>query len=143
MARLIDMGVEDCLLSATVTGIVAQRLVRKLCHECAEPVEKVPEFIARLVPKHVNERLPERPNLRRPVGCPECRNTGYAGRTSVVELLVMDDDIRGLIVSGAAQDELERTASGKGFRTMFEDGLFKVFAGETSIEEVLRSTRAS
>jgi len=142
VARLIDMGVEGYLLAATVTGIIAQRLVRRLCQACAQPVDHVPKFIARLVPEHVAARLPERANLRRPVGCAECRNTGYASRTSVVELLVMDDDIRGLVVSGAAQAELERTAVDKGFRTMFEDGLFKVFSGETSIDEVLRSTRA-
>lgn len=142
VTRLIDMGVEDYLLSSTVTGILAQRLVRRLCRNCAAPYDDVPPHVQELIARHGDCSLPERFELRRAVGCDQCRETGYAGRTTVAELLVIDDEIRGLITGGASSSDLEKSATASGFRTLFEDGIYKAFCGETTIDEVLRVASA-
>ena len=137
ITRLIDMGVEDYLLSSTVTGIVAQRLVRRLCPACAQTCDRIPRHIEKLIPEGAAA-----PNLRRPVGCDACRNTGFSGRTCVVELLEVTDRIRDRVAAGASHSDLEQTAVADGFTTMFEDGLEKAFHGETTIDEVLRVARS-
>ncbi len=120
ITRLIDMGVEPFLLSSSLLGVLAQRLVRKLCPKC----------------KRVD-------GLRRwhPVGCIECSLTGYKGRTGVYELMVADDKVRDLVHSRAAEAEVQRAARSSGLRSMREDGDRLVAAGTTSLEEVLRVTR--
>ena len=136
--RLQDMGLERYLITSSVNGVLAQRLVRKLCTVCRTPVT-------------LDESVLERTGLRRfmgstsqihnPVGCPACRHTGYAGRTGIHELFVLGESMHQAIISGADATELHETARRSGMFTLYEDGLRKVAAGETSLEEVLRVTQ--
>ncbi len=136
--RLLDMGIEDYLLTSTVNGIVAQRLVRKLCTNCREPYEATPEVIRQL-------RLPlaqdENPVLYRPVGCPACSQTGYRGRVALVEVLLMSEPLRRLLMRHATAQELQAQAIQEGMQPLYENGLHKVLAGITTLEEVLRVTQ--
>jgi general secretion pathway protein E len=118
--RLIDMGVEPFLLSSSLLGVLAQRLVRKLCEYCKREDEH---------------------HRWHPVGCEHCVNSGYKGRTGVYELLVVDDTIQGLIHGRAAEQELVKAAAANGMRSMREDGERLVAEGITSLEEVVRVTR--
>ena len=139
VTRLLDMGVEDFLLTSTINGIVAQRLVRALCLNCREPYEALPELAARM---QIAPRVDGRPHvLHRAKGCPQCGGTGYFGRSSIVEVLAMSDAIRQLILSRADTTAIRRQAAAGGMRTMHMHGMNKVLAGETSVEEVLRATR--
>jgi general secretion pathway protein E len=120
VTRLIDMGVEPYLLSSSLLGVLAQRLVRKLCMNC---------------------RRRDASGRWHPVGCPQCGNTGYKGRTGVYELMTVDDKMRSLIHSRAAESQLFVAAESEGMRPMREDGQRLVDEGITSLEEVLRVTR--
>jgi general secretion pathway protein E len=144
ITRLIDIGVERYLLASTVSGVMAQRLVRRLCQACARPQQDVDHAYRQL-----KMALPEGMDIdlsrsRQPVGCEACGSTGYSGRTTISELLVIDDSTREAI-GRRSQDQraIENLARAAGFRTLYEDGLVKVGAGETTLEEVLRVTRAS
>jgi general secretion pathway protein E len=136
VTRLLDMKVEDYLITSTVTGIMAQRLVRKLCR-CREAYPAIPEVIASM--KLVIE-IGENPMLYRPVGCEHCHG-GYSGQTAIIEVLAMSDEIRRLVIARAEAREIHRAALGQGMRSMEQDGMLKALAGETTIEEVLRVTR--
>ena len=125
VARLIDMGVEPFLLSSSLLGVLAQRLVRKLCPHCKRRADD-----------------PDTGQPRwHPVGCPECSHTGYKGRTGVYELMVVNDALQALIHRGASEAEISAAAIDQGLRTMREDGERLVREGITSLEEVLRVTR--
>jgi general secretion pathway protein E len=139
ITRLLDMGVEDYLLTSTINGIAAQRLVRTICADCREPYEALPELVDQLQ----LARYTEAPSitLYRGVGCAKCHGTGYPGRTTIIEILVMDDAIRRLVLQKAEAGEIQRVAAAAGMRTMYEDGIRKAMAGITSIEEILRVTR--
>ena len=136
ITRLMDMGVDDYLLASTLTGVLAQRLVRRLCPRCAAPADTVPALFDRLGNKGLDLR-----GLRRKVGCQACRNTGYQGRTTIGELLVMTDDIRRKVLERGGESALEAAAVEGGMVSMLDDGLAKALAGETTVEEVLRVTR--
>jgi len=139
ITRLLDMGVEDFLLMSTINGIAAQRLVRLLCVHCREPYEALPEFARRMqIPEPAEGRAHA---LYRAKGCTQCGGSGYFGRSSIVEVLKMDDGLRQLILSRADTGAIRRQAIAGGMRTMHEHGMLKVRAGETSVEEVLRATR--
>jgi Tfp pilus assembly pilus retraction ATPase PilT len=120
VTRLTDMGVEPFLLSSSLLGVLAQRLVRKLCTACRKPDEK---------------------GRWHPVGCAACGNTGYKGRTGIYELMVADTSVQSLIHSRAAESQLFVAAEKAGMRTMREDGERLVAEGVTSLEELLRVTR--
>jgi general secretion pathway protein E len=139
ITRLLDMGVEDYLLTSTINGIAAQRLVRTICADCREPYEALPELVDQLQ----LARYTEAPSitLYRGVGCAKCHGTGYPGRTTIIEILVMDDAIRRLVLQKAEAGEIQRVAAAAGMRTMYEDRIRKAMAGITSIEEILRVTR--
>ena len=139
IARLLDMGVEDYLLSSTLNAVVSQRLVRRLCPNCREAYEPMPELIASLNLEKF-ELGPTTP-LYRAVGCRDCKGTGYAGRTVIAELLPISDEVRSRILSRAAAGEIERTAIEQGMVSMFEYGIAIALQGETSIEEIFRVTR--
>ncbi|MFX1679716.1 type II secretion system ATPase GspE [Mitsuaria sp. CC2] len=124
VTRLTDMGVEPFLLSSSLLGVLAQRLVRKLCPVCKSP-----------------EPLPGGGTRYHPVGCPACSSSGYKGRTGVYELMVSNDAMRSLIHNQAPESELLAAARANGLRSMREDGDRLVAAGVTSEEEVLRVTR--
>jgi len=137
--RLLDMGVEDYLLTSTVNGILAQRLVRKLCERCREPYPVLPEMIEELhLQRYSDAAVIE---LYRAVGCPECGHTGYRGRLAILECLLMTDAVRALVMRHATSQDIQRQALQEDMRTMYEDGLQKAVAGLTTIEEVLRVTQ--
>ena len=138
--RLIDMGTEDFLLASSLRAVLAQRLVRRLCTACAEPADIGPALEARLA--RAPRALWKTANVRRAVGCPACRQTGYRGRSMICELLVVDDAQRAAIVETPTEKKLEEVAIAGGMVTMFEDGLSRVIAGETTLEEVLRVTQS-
>lgn len=137
--RLLDMGVEDYLLTSTVIGILAQRLVRTLCTDCREPYTPVPEVVEQLDLKRFANG--HNITLYHPIGCPQCAGTGYIGRVSIMEMLTMTDTLRSLIMQHATATELRAAAIKEGMMTMYENGLKKSLAGITTVEEVLRVTR--
>ncbi len=137
--RLLDMGVEDYLLTSTVVGIQAQRLVRTLCPHCKEPYQALPEVVEQMGLKrfaptgHVT--------LYHAKGCASCANTGYTGRISIIEMMNVTDALRTLVMKHATATDLKAQAVKDGMITMYEDGLRKAVMGITTIEEVLRATR--
>ncbi len=137
--RLLDMGMDDYLLTSTVNGILAQRLVRTLCMHCREAHPALPEVVEEMQLTRYTAASPV--VLYRPIGCEECGGTGYSGRVSIVELLVMTDTIRGMIMRHVTSGEVRQQAIADGMQTMYENGLSKAVAGVTTIEEVLRVTR--
>ncbi len=138
ISRLRDMGLEDYLLTAVLRGVLAQRLVRRLCTHCRREEAAAPELITRFG----LDRRGEGPiRLWHPVGCPHCRHTGYRGRQAIAEFLQPNPEIERLIFSRAEHTEIERAAVAAGMVTMFDAGLTAALAGETTIEEVVRSIR--
>jgi general secretion pathway protein E len=140
ISRLLDMGVEDYLLTSTVNGIAAQRLVRTLCRDCREPYQALPELIEQL---QLGRFVPdgEAPTLYRAVGCPKCQGTGYRGRTAISEMLVMSDPVRQHVLRHAETNALHRAAVAEGMETMFGAGARAALEGQTTMDEVLRVTR--
>ncbi|HEX5754901.1 MAG TPA: type II secretion system ATPase GspE [Arenimonas sp.] len=138
ITRLLDMGVEDYLLTSTINGILAQRLVRRIEPTYAEKYEAMPEVIEEF---GLRRFQPEGPiYLYRPMPS-ALTPTGYLGRTTIMEFLVMDDALRRGIMQHAGMGELEDLARQSGMQTMYEDGLRKALQGQTTIEEVLRVTQ--
>ncbi len=131
VTRLVDMGVEPFLLSSGLLGVLAQRLVRKLCPTCKRAY----------TPDAAERALLDVPLLYAPVGCPACNHTGYAGRTGIYELLILTDDLRRQIHERSAEAVLRDAARAGGMRSMRDDGMRWVAAGDTALEEVLRVTR--
>jgi len=139
--RLLDMGVEDYLLTSTVIGILAQRLVRTLCPHCKEPYAALPELIEQM---NLRRFVPQGPiTLWHERGCAQCAQTGYTGRIGIIELMPVTDPIRSLVMKHATATELRSVAVREGMLTMYEDGLRKAVKGVTTFEEVLRVTRES
>ena len=138
VTRLLDMGVEDYLLTSTINGILAQRLVRLLCAHCRQPYPALPELVEELRLQRFSEG--REITLHKPVGCEQCSGTGYRGRAAIMEFLVMSDPLRRLVLKHADAGELQAVAQREGMDTMYEDGLRKAAAGSTTIEEVLRVT---
>jgi general secretion pathway protein E len=136
VTRLLDMGIDDFLLTSTISGVIAQRLVRTLCPHCRKPYAADPALLARLQIDRASA------TLYAADGCASCNGTGYAGRSSIVEVLVMSDALRHLVLEHAEAGAIRRQASAEGMRSMHADGMAKVLAGETTVEEVLRATRA-
>ena len=135
--RLVDMGVEPYLLSSSLLGVLAQRLVRKLCKACRIPCRPGTVDVAELGGQFAGEAL------FGPGGCAACNGTGYAGRTGIYELLVVDDEAKRLIHEGATEHLLRAHVLGKGMRGLRQDGLRWALSGATSLEEVVRVTRES
>lgn len=144
ITRLMDIGIERYLLASTITGVMAQRLVRRLCPHCARPATYRAEAGSRLKWPVPEGLAIDWSRAREAIGCDACHGTGYLGRTSIAELLVIDDDMRDAV--GRRSDD-RRTmialARHAGFHTLYEAGLIKVSQGETTIEEVLRVSRSS
>jgi type IV pilus assembly protein PilB len=138
ITRLINIGVEAYLISASVNAVLAQRLVRRICPECkqevSEPTSSEAEFLK------LNHK--EDTKLYRGAGCDNCRNTGYKGRVGLYELLILDDDIRDMVTRNPAVTELRRYAREHGMVTLREDGLVKASHGLTTVEEVMRVTES-
>lgn len=137
--RLIDMGVEPFLIASSLLGIIAQRLIRRVCKKCRE--EYVPSDIE-LEEIGTTRQAMQGARIYKAVGCPSCSNSGYAGRTVVHELMVIDDEIRHLIIKSMDGGTIKKKAVEKGMRTLREDGIGKVMQGITTIEELMRATQA-
>ncbi|MBC9070377.1 type II secretion system ATPase GspE [Thauera sp. CAU 1555] len=139
ITRLEDMGVERYLITSTVNGVLSQRLLRVLCPHCKAQIELPPETMTKT---GLNRFMPVgRNTIHTAVGCSQCKHTGYLGRTSVHELFVMDEATHQAILAGADATTLHNVARGSGMVTLYEDGLRKVAAGTTSLEELLRVTQ--
>ncbi len=138
VTRLLDMGVEDYLITSTVNCIMAQRLVRRLCDHCKTPYKVMPEVVQEM---GVASLVPDASTLWHAGGCDECNHTGFHGRMGIHELLVVDDEVRRLVLAHATAGEIQKAALAAGMTTMYLDGAVKAFAGLTTIEEVLRVTQ--
>jgi len=137
LTRLIDMDIETFLISSSVIAVIAQRLVRVICEKCKEeyiPEENVLHGL-NIKDKSNND---SKIKLYRGKGCSFCKNTGYYGRTSIYELIVLDEEIKSLIISKASSNIIKDAAIKKGMKTLKDNGLEKVMQGITTIEEVLR-----
>jgi len=131
VTRLVDMGIESYKLATALRGVLAQRLMRRLCPACREPAgEEIPERLRRYIPRGTP--------LFRAVGCPECAMTGYRGRFCIVEVLTMNAEIERLIGAGAPADRIAEAARANGMRSLWWSGLRHVLSGETAIDELLR-----
>ena len=136
--RLIDMGVQPFLICSSLVGILAQRLVRTLCNSCKLKTN-LSDFEKAVLDI---EELPDSATVFKPVGCPKCHNTGYTGRTVVSELLIINDEIRALIIQKVDSATIKKAAVRSGMRTLRGDALDKIFEGITSVEEILRAVNA-
>lgn len=138
--RLVDMGVEPFLVASTVEAVMAQRLVRRLCKHCKESYIPSEDELPSDFPR---ERLTEiGGKMFRPVGCRQCRKSGYSGRMGIYELLLTTESVREMAQRRASSWEIKQAAMGDGMATLRMDGWRKALAGSTSIDEVLRSTKS-
>lgn len=140
VTRLIDMGIEPYLISSSVVGVIAQRLLRMICSDCKQPFN----------PQNLNEVQSELQKigardiqLHQGCGCETCLNTGYVGRTGIFELLLMDDEIKDLVIQRRGAHVIKQAALAKGMSTLREDGLRRALAGITTLAEVYRVTQDS
>ena len=136
VTRLVDMGIEPFLVASSLVGVLAQRLVRTICAECKEPYTPTESELAELNldPKKVKQ-------LYRGKGCPACARTGYSGRMGIFELMLVDDDVRDLVLRNVDAGQVKAEAREMGMLTLREDGAIKVANGHTTIAEVTRVTQ--
>jgi type IV pilus assembly protein PilB len=135
VTRLVDIGIDPYLIAASLNGILAQRLVRKICPKCKE-IYQISEHIR----KYVEKAGVDPGQLYHGVGCDHCRNSGYVGRMGIYEMLVIDDLFRDMIHQDSSVNNMRRVFHESGRRSLFDDGIIKVKQGLTTIEEVLRVT---
>jgi type II secretory ATPase GspE/PulE/Tfp pilus assembly ATPase PilB-like protein len=135
VTRLVDMGLEPFLVASTVEGLMAQRLVRRICKHCKKEIKAADSEVSSLLPADVKV-------VWKGAGCDECRGTGYRGRQGVFELLVVDDEMREMILKREAANRLKKYAIDHGMRTLRDDGWDRVRLGVTTAEEVLRITKS-
>jgi len=140
ITRLQEMGVESYLLSSCLLAVMAQRLVRKICPHCGAAYDLPPGFFEEVVHALGVDSTQAPSEVWRGKGCANCANTGFSGRTGIYELIRVDDEIRRLIVKGADSGSILSKAKSLGMRTLRQDGLQKVLAGQTTFEEVMRVT---
>jgi general secretion pathway protein E len=133
LARLIDMGAEPFLISSSVIGILAQRLIRVNCAKCREPYAPSPAVLQSV-------GLPEGTHAMRGKGCPKCNQTGFVGRCGIYELMYITDEIKSLVDARRSAADIKKKAVEQGMKTLRQDGLEKVMKGITPLEEVLRVT---
>jgi general secretion pathway protein E len=138
VTRLIDMGIEPFLVTSSVIAIIAQRLVRLLCPKCKEAYEPDDESLANM---GIAKDILARHVLYRRKGCHACMNTGYRGRTAIFEIMLMEDEIKRLILKTSDSNQINDLAIRRGMKNLLYDGAQKVLAGITTIEEVFRVTR--
>jgi len=137
ITRLRDMGLEPYLITATLEGVLAQRLVRKICVDCRTEYQPSPEVLMELNLRPEDVRGKKFYFGR---GCDRCNNTGYRGRTGIFELMVMNDELRDMVSEGASTDQLRLASRKFGMSTLRESGLRAIFNGITTIDEVIRET---
>ncbi|RMF95998.1 MAG: type IV-A pilus assembly ATPase PilB [Candidatus Schekmanbacteria bacterium] len=136
--RMLNMGVEPFLVSSAVNLIVAQRLARKVCSKCSEPVEVSKDALLKV--QFTEEEVEQGIEVRHGKGCPECGNTGYKGRVALYEVMPFTKSIRDLILQGAQTPELKKQAIEEGMQTLRRSGLNKIKDGVTTLEEIVRVT---
>ena len=136
ISRILDMGIEEYLVSGALVAIQAQRLVRKICSQC-----KTTALLDPLLYKEVEQYLPENPTFYKGEGCKECGHTGYAGREMISEVLQVSETLARMIAKNASKEDLTKQAEEEGFVTMFEDGVHKALEGKSTIEEIFRVAR--
>ncbi|MDR3637658.1 MAG: ATPase, T2SS/T4P/T4SS family, partial [Isosphaeraceae bacterium] len=137
ITRLRDMGLPTFLITATIEGVLAQRLVRRICANCKTEFTPSPEVAMELGMTH-DEATKKKFYYGK--GCDRCNNTGYKGRMGIYELLLMNDALRDMVVAEVSLDEFRNACRKFGMRTLRESGLEAIHTGQTSIEEVLRET---
>jgi type II secretory ATPase GspE/PulE/Tfp pilus assembly ATPase PilB-like protein len=138
IARLTEMGIEPFLITSAVRGVLAQRLVRRLCAACKEPFPEGEVSLTEIVERHSLQFERTSTTLFRARGCAECSGSGYRGRFSVAEALLMSPSIERLTLRRSSPSEIALQAQAEGMRPMLEDGLQAVVAGETSLDELTR-----
>lgn len=138
VSRLVNIGIEPYLIAASLNGILAQRLVRRICKHCKEPYT-APENLR----KYLDRAKIEPSQLFHGKGCDQCRNSGYAGRAGIFELLVVDEKFREIINQDSSVNSMRKAFQASGWPTLFDDGLEKVRKGVTTIDEILRATEVS
>lgn len=136
ITRLIDMKAEPFLVSSSAIGVLAQRLVRKICLGCKEKYTPTKEAL-----EDIGLSQDEKIDFYRGKGCPKCMNTGYKGRIAIFELMVLDDSIRNLIIAKTPAEEIRKQAIASGMVTLMDNGIRKIKEGLTTVEEVLRVTQ--
>ncbi|MGV8122014.1 MAG: GspE/PulE family protein [Candidatus Xenobiia bacterium LiM19] len=147
VSRLVDMGVESYLISSSLIGVIAQRLVRRLCPSCREKYTPRPEELRSLgiSATQTNGHTIYRPREAREPGgkkgCSQCNYSGYLGRVAIFEIMKIDEELQSAITRSAEANPIRKIALKNGMKNLHEDGLLKIFRGDTSVEEVLRSTR--
>jgi len=139
VTRLIDMGIEPYLISSSVIAVMAQRLLRLICPKCKSTC-RAEEAVSSLFSESEKNSIAQGP-FYKGLGCENCLNTGYFGRTGIFELLVIDDDVKELIIKRCGSHIIKEAAIRKGMSTLRQDGLRKALAGQTTLEEVCRVTR--
>ncbi len=140
VTRLTDMGIESFLVSSSVIAIIAQRLVRVLCEQCREPYRAAREDLAGLGDE--GEAILEGKEIYRRKGCAHCLNTGYRGRKAISEIMILDDPLKKIVGQTSDANAIRETAVKNGMTTLMDDGIGKILDGRTTVEEVLRITRA-
>jgi type IV pilus assembly protein PilB len=135
--RLVDLGVEPFLLTATIEGVIAQRLVRTICKKCKEPYEPKEEEVMELGMRP--EQLKGKP-FYRGKGCDNCNGSGFRGRLALFEIMTMDDTMREMVMKNANTASLRRYARQRGMRSLRECGMLAIHEGLTTIDEVVRET---
>ncbi|OIO32456.1 MAG: type II secretion system protein GspE [Candidatus Omnitrophica bacterium CG1_02_40_15] len=134
LSRLIDMGIEPFLISSSIIGILAQRLVRKICDKCKEEYTPTDDILKAL-------GLSDKNGIFKGKGCDACKNTGYKGRIGIFELLIVNDQIKKLVVDKVSSDIIKKKTIEMGMKTMRDDGIDKVLKGITTPEEVIKATQ--
>ena len=132
-ARLINMEIEPFLLSSSIVGVMGLRLIRTNCPHCAEPYEPEPALLKTLPPEVVDIA-----QFRKGVGCAVCHGTGFGTRSSLTEMLIMDEVLRDAVLQKMPTRKLQEIAINQGMRTLFQSGMERVIHGKTTVEEVLR-----
>jgi type II secretory ATPase GspE/PulE/Tfp pilus assembly ATPase PilB-like protein len=149
LPRFLDMGIEPFLIASTVRVVIAQRLVRKICLKCRYSYELEQEEIATInklpnlkeIIETKSKKKIDKVRFYRGAGCKVCANSGYHGRTGIFEIMVMNESIKERVVNRAASHKIQEAAQRLGMTTMLEDGIEKVFSGQTTLAEVLRVVR--
>jgi general secretion pathway protein E len=141
VTRLVELGVERFLIGSTLKAVLAQRLVRRVCPHCAAAHQDAGPWAQRLCEEIPALREAGEPRLVRGVGCRECQNSGFSGRLTITELMVLDEPLRHALYRGAPDHDLRRIAREGGTASMYEDGMRKAWAGLTTVEDVIRATQ--
>jgi type IV pilus assembly protein PilB len=138
ITRLVDIGIQPFLVSSSVMGIMAQRLVRKVCPKCRARHEPPAHLLTGL---GLRPEIAKKANFMKGKGCGHCNKTGYRGRMGIFELMTMTSQVREMTFKGEPHVNIRKVARKQGMRTLFEDGMIKALKGQTTLDEVLRITQ--